>query len=689
MWPAAHSISATPPRQSHGDGSAAQMGAGLIDILLRQAGLVTAVAAMVVVIATLVVLEMPLSYSSTAEVMFDLKKNRIADLSSVLAPAPGTVSEFSADAAAVQNQVRLLTSRNLAGRVVDRLERADNSVAGPNGETARDRAIDDFLKHVVVQPLGLSTTFSITYTSSDPRFASAAANALAGAYIEAQIQAKMTAARFATDWLTERIRILAADTRDADAAVEAYKREHGLNDAPDGSPLVDQQLSAVQTQLVQAQAALAEKQAVQSRLHMLAENGNSADNSEVSASTVIAQYRQQEGEIVRQMGDLSTRYGPKNPKLIAMENERKNIESKIAAEIQRVSGAVDSDVVEAAAQVHSLESALAKTQRAAAVDNAARSELQSLEGNAKSTRSSYEAYVSRLRDLQGDDNMQLPDASIISPAPVPSSPNPPKRSVLILASVPAGLLLGVLLALLRDAATGPARIESDGVVVETGPHATVLATLPDIAREGLPSRVLAETVLREPDSPFGYAIGELIGRLSADGRQVVAFASPDAGDGKSVVAANAARLAAEMGWRVALLDCGADGGVANMLRLTPSRAGLRDVLAGRIPLRQCLMRDRASGASVLSGRTPRVAGSHPLFAPNMTELIAHLRGAFDLIVLDVPSPAALPVLKAAADQSDFLVFVLGWNGTALPDVTKFNILSASVGLDRSGVVLAV
>src|SRR6185437_2816787 len=88
--------------------------ADLLTLMRRRARLIFGVATTCVVLTALVLLLLPTLYSASAVVMLDQRKNNVADASSVL-------SELPTDAASVQNQIQILTSRDLALRVVDKL----------------------------------------------------------------------------------------------------------------------------------------------------------------------------------------------------------------------------------------------------------------------------------------------------------------------------------------------------------------------------------------------------------------------------------------------------------------------------------------------------------------------------------------------------------------------------------------
>jgi succinoglycan biosynthesis transport protein ExoP len=662
----------------------------VVRIAQKRFAFILLVTACVAIIAAMSASLIPVSYSSSAEILLDQHKNKIADLSTVVTDVPN-------DPVSTQNQIRVLTSRNLAAHVIEVVELARDpelnasasSLGGPAGTSsgAEDRIIDAFLQHLSVQPLGLSTTIAVTYTSRDPALASTVANTIAEEYLKHQIEANSQTAKAATAWLTQRVQKLAMDMQGADAAVQAYKRLHDLSEAADGTPLIDQELLAVQSQLMDAQATLAEKQATRQRLRALAASGSAPDISQVTASPVVVQLREQEADLLREEADMATHYGPKNPKIIAMESERKNIGDKIDGEINRTVAELDSDVAVLQAQVGTLQARLKETEHQATAENQARVELQSLEANAKSTRTAYESFVSRLRDVQGQDAMQVPDASIISRAPVPNTPSSPKGMLIVLGSIPAGFLLGLLLAMIRERGKAP----SARPRVQVPLFAPLIARIPDLARQGLSSADIVDGAVENPSSPFARAIAALDAKVAAvrgQSAKVVGISSPFPGEGKTVVAISLARAAAQRGLRVLLIDGDAASGVTRTLRLAENRPGLSEVLAGRASLNQSVVRDLQSGAQILPAGQQAVGPHPPSMATRTMQLIGRLRGHCDLVIVDMPSANSAPDARALAAATDAVVLLVGWNGAGMPSASETNACCAAISSRNIGLAIA-
>ena len=305
--------------------------ADLIRLIDARRALILRVALATILFALVAALLRPTVYSGSAVVILDPRKNNVTELTAVIAPMP-------VDPAAMQNQLQILTSRQLAAIVVDRLQLANdpefnpalagpgllsmidprNWFAAPGTSANRDRVIDNFVSHVSAEAQGLSTAITISARSRDANKAALLANTLADAYVQAQLATKVNATTATTEWLNGRLRDLALQLQTQQAEVQRYKAENNLNDSAPGSSLVDQQMSAINAQIVQARSNLAEKQAIQARINQLMANGNPGDIGQIVASQLIVQLRTQQSELLRQEADLGSKYGLLHPKMQAI-----------------------------------------------------------------------------------------------------------------------------------------------------------------------------------------------------------------------------------------------------------------------------------------------------------------------------------------------------------------------------------
>jgi succinoglycan biosynthesis transport protein ExoP len=698
----------SPGPDPHGGRTDAVPGAGfdaadLIRVAGARAGLVAAIATAVVALTFIVLLLLPNLYTSSAVVMLDTRRNAVADLSSVLTALP-------TDAASLQNQIQLLTSRDLAAKVIARTHLYENpdfysdngggllgsfraafSSSAPAGSreeaaAALDAVIDKFLKRLDVETQGLSTTISVNFTAGDPETAARVANAVAQAYIEDQLTTKFEANRKTTEWLTTRVRQLGEQVQAAEAAAQQYRAEHNLDQIADGTPLVDQQMAGINGQIVLARADLAQKSANYGRVTALVGSGHAADVSQIVASPLIVQLRSQEAELLKQESEYASKYGPKHPKMIAAEQQKRDLETKIDQEVTRIAGAMANDVAASRAQLGSLEGSLKASEKQAGVQNFARVKLKQLEGNAASTRAIYDSFVVRLRQTQDQDEIQNSDARIISRAAVPSAPSSPKRTLILAASIPAGLLLGLLVALLleRFGASLPRyrRARRPKPIRPFG-GAPVVA----FARNALDARA-ADYVIDYPTSAFAHAMDELVQRLMARNTKVLAVTSAQHGEGKTAIAVALARAAAHRGARVVLVEGDLKRPMASRaFGIAAVEAGVYEATRGAQPLSRCLYKDPRSNALVLSSPRPLRDPHILLGSRGFAQLIEHLRHTADLVIVDcAPALSSNDTPQSARLADAVLMVVRDSDRPAVAGAVDAMLLA---GVPPIGVVLAV
>jgi uncharacterized protein involved in exopolysaccharide biosynthesis/Mrp family chromosome partitioning ATPase len=667
----------------------------LLRVGVERMALILTAATVVVAVTVVALLLWPSTYAASTLVMLDQRTNSVALSTSVLSSLP-------TDPVSVQNQIQILTSRDLAARVIADLKLyEDPEFAKPDAITGElpsaDAVIDNFERHLTVGAVGLSTTLNITFKSRDAKKAAAVANAIASAYLADQVNFEDEATRNTTTWLLDRIHALARQVQGAEMAVQQYRAQNNLNDTTAGGSLIDQQLIAQNAALVQARSDLAQKQAIASHINSMLATGHGADVSQVVSSPLIIQLRAQEAELLRQEAQLSSKYGPRHPKMVDIESQKANLEDKIAEEAARVGGSASNDVAVARANVGSLAASLKALEKNASSDSLKRVKLKALEANASSTRTMYEAFVTRLRETQGA--VGLPSARIISTAAVPAHPSSPKRTLIAAASIPVGLLIGLLLALIAERAS-PATVQyrpratfrpavaaaAAAPVVDPLRGAPVIGEVPDYE-----SLRAADVVIDRPQDSYSRAVETLLGRLAphtrGQGGKVIALTAADQGEGRTALATALARAATRRGLRAIVIDSDFQlPRAAQAMGLAQGDLGLQDVLSGTSPLSQSLARDTRSNALLLS--PARLHSPNAQFLNALPQLIAYLKRSFDLVIVDCPAPEYASASRYFLPLSDAAVLFVRWQSTPRAAVARTIDTLSALRVPATGVVFA-
>lgn len=133
--------------------------------------------------------------------------------------------------------------------------------------------------------------------------------------------------------------------------------------------------------------------------------------------------------------------------------------------------------------------------------------------------------------------------------------------------------------------------------------------------------------------------GIRLGLLNAYGSArpvTVAVTSPGPGDGKSFVSSNLALALAYAHHRTLLIDADLRRGVLHRVLTRSREPGLTDVLVGAVPLDTAMQQTAYGGLDFLASGSRRADAPELMASGRMTDLLATLRSRYAVIVIDTP-----------------------------------------------------
>jgi uncharacterized protein involved in exopolysaccharide biosynthesis len=159
-------------------------------------------------------------YTADTSILIEERESPLTRSRNQAAP---TATEF--DETAIQSQVQVLRSRNIAEVVIDRLDLTRRpgfdpatrpSLIGsvlvllgvkqhPADETIRRRVMESYFERLSVYPVPKSRVISIEFAAPTPTEAAEVANAVAQTFVDLQQDAERETAVTATDWLEQEI----------------------------------------------------------------------------------------------------------------------------------------------------------------------------------------------------------------------------------------------------------------------------------------------------------------------------------------------------------------------------------------------------------------------------------------------------------------------------------------------------
>ena len=666
---------------------------GFLRILRWRARLIAIIALATVVLTAFAVVILPAKYKATTIVLVDPRQPRVTNSEAVLAG-------IGSDAAAVESQVELIQSSALAKKVIAKLNLAEDpefastsflqrlkdgllalvgAAPADDADARLNRLVYAFQSGLSVSRRGLTYILEVNYFSRNAEKAARISGAVAEAYLDDQRSARSDLTARASNWLGDRIDELRERLRKSEQAVADYKSAHRIVDVTQGNKLISRQIEDITQQLALARSRKAE---ARGRLERVQEAQRQSANpaalgalGEVLQSQVIGNLRSQYADAARLEAEYKALYGERYPALVAVRAQLADIRHQIDREIARVLEGVRNDFEVASSREAALEAELSKLKDQSETAGQTDVALRALEREAQANRTLFEQYLSRAKETNEQQSLQIADARIVSPPLVPVRPERPAAVLLLLVAAGFGLILGIgmvlMLERLRRGFRTPNEIEqmldlpSLGILPQQSKkvsgvrreHQDVPAVNPAAARYALDF----------PASDYAVGLWAIATRLrrsaAPKSAEALAVVSALPGEGKSTFACNLALASASSGVKTLLID-GDVYAMAVSRTFNLKGPGLSELMQGKTKILSATARHAGTGLYMLGARDPSTT---PYESKNVEKdafaaILRECRQQFDLIVIDCP--AILPVDGGMfIDCADRAVMIVEWERT--------------------------
>jgi len=532
----------------------------------------------------------------------------------------------------------------------------------PPDDPTMDRVVDKLLSRLTVTVEGRSHVLTIDAESVDSALAASIANTFATTYLSQQRSSKIKSSDRVMQYLKARIAELRQQVETSEQAAADYRRQNGLYEGMTNANVTTQQLTEINTQLVQAQTEKATADAqVNEAIAMQHGVVNDATVPAVLDSSLIQTLKAQQAQAAQTLAQVSANYGPRYPAVMQAQNQVADINRKINTETSRIIDGLKRTAHAADARYAAMTSNFHNTEKQMGGVNEKAIHLEALERDATVNQNLLEAMLARAKETIGREEIETPDAKLISAAAPPVAPTYPPKTLILLLSAVGGLLIGSLAALLRESADHTFR-RSDELEQATG--LPVIAMVPDL--KGMTQPALH--VLRKPVSAFSESLRKIYVGLqlseAAQAPKTVMISSATPGEGKSVIVASLARLLARNGKRVLVIDCDWRAPTIHRIFQRSDKNGLAALLADEgTPLNDVIYNDPLSGLDLIvsGGWTPNA--THLLTSQRMRSALQTFAKNYDLVILDTaPVLVAAEVLQLSR-LVDKVLYTVRWGHT--------------------------
>ena len=453
----------------------------VLDILRRQWPLIAAIVAGTLVLVIIYLLTATPMYTASARILMDTRQTQVLDKDSGIANA-------LIDPGFVDSQVEIITSEDLILSVVRHMRLTEDpefngsqpgfislaigtalSLFGSDGPPSKERiergAVEAVQKNLKVERVLTTYVLSLTFRSVNPDKAAQITNAISDAYIVGALEAKYQSTKRAGEWLQQRSAELREQATASDRAVQTFKAENNIVGTSRGL-MSEQQLTDVNSQLIQARAATAEAQARLDRIEAISDKDIAQPTvTDALNNTVITRLRAQYLDLAAQYADWSNRYGKTHQAAINLANRMDELRKAIADEVRRIADSYRSELAIAKSRETSLEENMKGLVAQAGSTGQAQVKLRDLESAADTYRNLYNNFLEKLQQATQNQSFPISEARIISTAVKPDKKISPKTLLALLGGLVGGICFGLGAAfskeLLSDVLRSPSDVEDE------------------------------------------------------------------------------------------------------------------------------------------------------------------------------------------------------------------------------------
>ncbi len=649
-------------------------------ILVRRRKVIFMTVGTLVLLAAAYTLLTPRLYKAESSLQI-LKEDAAAGLAD---PAQAAASEAS-DALdfnlALQTQVDVMQSRNMALRVVQELHldrtkdyqlKNDKAEDGlPLAQSPRRTAyiLKTFAKRLKVDPVSGTRLVTVSFMDRDPKLAAQVVNQLLADFIEYNYQVRYEATKQATALMSNELQGMKTNVEQAQANAAKLQEQSGIYGVDETNNSVNSKLDQLNTELTAAQANLSLKESIYNLAKtrspevlsgMLGSQGPGGN----TANAPLQLLRQQQADAAANYAELNARYGPEYPKVVQANERLKSIQASIDSEINRLVGQATAEYRVAEQTEEADASALQHQEAVAAQMNHSANLYTTAKHEADSNRDLYEQMMRRLKEAGILAGLRSTKLNILDTAIVPDKPAQPRPLLYIGLALLLGLALGTVFAFTSEAMDTTVR---DPLQIEESTSSPVLAMIPAV--ESILPQLVIRSLQRSTDdgTPWQYHTTSLAPRSnvaeafralrtsiltamrSTRPAKVIAITSTAQSEGKSFTSFNLAAAFAQSGRTVLLVD-------ADLRKRSLSKAldmqlepGLHDALSSPTWLNLVKKLDHTPGLFLMPAGHDIYSPADLLGSPRVTSLLAEMRESFDLVLLDTPS--ILPVTDTVSLSS--------------------------------------
>jgi succinoglycan biosynthesis transport protein ExoP len=396
-------------------------------------------------------LVLPKKYTSTGAVVIDFKTPD---------PINGSLVPGAIAGGYLATQANIIKSERVVLKVIKALKldqvpsMRQQWDEDTNGQGVYESWLADILvRKLEVTPAREASVINVSYTATDPQFASAMANAFIRAYMDVSAELRTEPAKRFSELFDDQTRSAREKLEKAQTRLSDLQNANGLLVTDERLDVENSRLAELSTQVVSLQTMSAESA---SRKNHAGANAIETLNNPVVAALKADLSRQE-----ARLKELNAQFGPSHPQIQSLQANINELRSRIDVEVGRVTGSLGINNSVNLTRTAQAQLALQAQREKLLKLKAQRDEASVLVRDVENAQRTYDAMQARLMQMSLESQSNQTSISLLQAPTPPANASFPKFFLNTFVSVFLGGLLGIGLALLRETRDRKLRCEED------------------------------------------------------------------------------------------------------------------------------------------------------------------------------------------------------------------------------------
>jgi succinoglycan biosynthesis transport protein ExoP len=666
-----------------------------LHIIRKRKWVIFSILFVIVVSVTILTFRQIPIYQATVRILIEKETPQILSFKEVL-------NMDTADTEYYQTQYKILKSRTLAKEVLDKLGMMAQALQQPpkpqkfslrqfvshlperlgfvdspivseaeHAMTKEEQTIDSFLNTITVNPIRGSRLVDVSMISADRKQTALVANALVEAYIDQNMEKKLSATKEAVRWLGKELETTQKKLADSEVTLQRYKEQQEIIALEDRQNIVTQKLSELSTAYNEARIKRASLEAEYKKIQQY-ETTKLESIPQVMNNSLILQLKVELSNLESQYSELEKKFRSKHPDVIALQSQIVSVRKRIDAEIQRILESLTNQYEVARAQEQELGKMLEQQKLESLELDQKSIKYKELQREVESNQRIYDSLLQRAKEASISERLETSNITIVDRAIVPNTPIAPRKVRNIMLGILLGLIMGVSLAFFFEYLDNSIKTAED---IKRYLDMPFLGLIPKVSVKDVSvanTRYVADVITAlNPRSNASEAYRSLRTNVTfslindqyfaTDQGAVLLITSSSPEEGKSCVVANLGIALAQSGSKTLIIDCDFRRPVIHKIfNLNNNENGFADIVAN---VKGYGTKKAIRGTSIPNlhvipcGKIP--SNPSELLGSNLTRMIIRtLAERYDKILIDSPPVNTVTDPVILSRVVDGVIFIL-------------------------------